>query len=61
MLGLIVRILAYVALVSGLVIELGHYPYRNLSGGLMFGGAIVLLGLAMTRAIKTRGKMRPRE
>jgi|GEM_PF-5628093 len=61
MLGLIVRIMAYIALIIGLVIEVGDYPYRNVSGALLFGGATVLLVLALTRAIRTRGRMRPRD
>ncbi len=61
MFGLIVRILAYLSIIGGFYIEFGNLPYRNLSGGLIFGGVALLLFLAFRRAWKTRGRMTPRD
>lgn len=60
--GLILRLLAYAAIISGFIIEWGNFDwgdfaYRHLSGSLISGGVVILLVLAFTRAWKTRGRM----
>jgi len=57
MFGLIVRLMAYVAIIVGFVMEFGNYGSQNISGSLIMGGVCLLVGLALRRAWKTRGRM----
>jgi hypothetical protein len=61
MAGMIVRIVAYLSLVVALAIEFMGYDYPNVSGAVFVLGAGILLFLALSRAMRTRGKLTERK